>query len=268
MSSTIAKLFEESPQAKVVQDSLRAEFGPRLQQLVAQEQALKARNEKYQKDLATMAADQRTKAEKDLRDGARELERKKAELQDDSNAKRQEEMNKLQRLLIGEVREYAKAQNFDIVIAEGVHLCHAHRRHHGCGSAGACRRARRSRPQAAAPGAREAAREALRRAPPGDAAPAAMTVTLGELAVRFGCELRGDPAVTVDSVAALSQAGPRSITFLANPKYVAQLAGTRAGAVILDAKSAAGLAGARAGRAPIRTPRTRASRRCCTRIRR
>jgi UDP-3-O-[3-hydroxymyristoyl] glucosamine N-acyltransferase len=66
-----------------------------------------------------------------------------------------------------------------------------------------------------------------------------MTVTLGELAVRFGCELRGDPAVTVDSVAALSQAGPRSITFLANPKYVGQLAGTRAGAVILDAKSAA-----------------------------
>jgi UDP-3-O-[3-hydroxymyristoyl] glucosamine N-acyltransferase len=66
-----------------------------------------------------------------------------------------------------------------------------------------------------------------------------MTVTLGELAVRFGCELRGDPAVTVDSVAALSQAGPRSITFLANSKYVAQLSGTRAGAVILDAKSAA-----------------------------
>jgi UDP-3-O-[3-hydroxymyristoyl] glucosamine N-acyltransferase len=66
-----------------------------------------------------------------------------------------------------------------------------------------------------------------------------MTVTLGELAVRFGCELRGDPAVTVDSVAALSQAGPRSVSFLANPKYVAQLSGTRAGAVILDAKSAA-----------------------------
>ena len=47
-----------------------------------------------------------------------------------------------------------------------------------------------------------------------------MTVTLGDLAVRFGCELRGDPATIVDSVAALSQAGPRSVTFLANPKYV------------------------------------------------
>ena len=114
------RLFAESPQAKVVSDALQAEFGPRLQQLVTQDNALKAKGEKLQKDVATMAPDQRSKAEKDLRDAARELERKKAELQDDSNAKRQEEMNKLQRSLITEVREYAKTQSFDIVLADGV----------------------------------------------------------------------------------------------------------------------------------------------------
>lgn len=65
-----------------------------------------------------------------------------------------------------------------------------------------------------------------------------MTLTLGELAVRFGCELRGDPSARVDSVAPLSQAGPRALTFLANPKYVAQLAQSKAGAIVLDAKSA------------------------------
>ena len=115
-----ARLFEESPQAKALKDALSAEFGPRLQQLVAQEQAFKTRTEKFQKDSATMTADQKSKAEKELRDTARDLERKKAELQDDSNAKRQEEMNKLQRTLISEVREYAKAQNFDVVLADGV----------------------------------------------------------------------------------------------------------------------------------------------------
>jgi outer membrane protein len=114
------RLFEESPQAKVVRDALQAEFGPRLQQLVTQDNALKAKNDKLQKDAPTMTPEQRSKAEKELRDAARELERKKGELQDDSNAKRQEEMNKLQRTLITEVREYAKAQSFDIVIAEGV----------------------------------------------------------------------------------------------------------------------------------------------------
>jgi outer membrane protein len=115
-----ARLLEESPQAKVVQGALTSEFGPRYKALVAQEASLKTKSDQLQKDVATMTPDQRTKAEKDLRDGARELERKKQEWQDDSNAKRNDEMNKLQRSLIGEVREYAKAQNFDIVIAEGV----------------------------------------------------------------------------------------------------------------------------------------------------
>src|SRR3954468_4084092 len=66
-----------------------------------------------------------------------------------------------------------------------------------------------------------------------------MTMTLGELAVRFGCELRGDPGATVETVASLAQADARAVSFLANPKYVEQLKGTRAGAVILDARAAA-----------------------------
>jgi outer membrane protein len=115
-----ARLLEQSPQAKVVQDALRNEFGPRYQQLVAQDQALKTRADKLQKDAATMSQDQRDKAEKEIRDTKRELERKMSEWQDDSNSKRNDEMNKLQRSLVGEVREFAKAQNFDVVIAEGV----------------------------------------------------------------------------------------------------------------------------------------------------
>ena len=58
-------------------------------------------------------------------------------------------------------------------------------------------------------------------------------VTLGELAVRYGLTLRGDPARRVDHVATLAGAGPRSIAFLANPKLVDSLAGCRAGVVIL-----------------------------------
>src|SRR3569832_702931 len=115
-----ARLLEQSPQSKALQDSLKNEFGPRYQQLLAQDQQLKTRADKLQKDAATMSQEQRDKEEKSLRDAARELERKKTEWQDDSNTRRNEEMNKLQRSLIGEVRDYAKGQNFDIVIAEGV----------------------------------------------------------------------------------------------------------------------------------------------------
>jgi outer membrane protein len=115
-----ARLLEQSPQAKALQDALKNEFGPRYQQLLAQDQQLKQRADKLQKDGATMSQEQRDKEEKAIRDAARDLERRKSEWQDDSNTKRNDEMGKLQRSLVGEVRDYAKAQNFDIVIAEGV----------------------------------------------------------------------------------------------------------------------------------------------------
>jgi UDP-3-O-[3-hydroxymyristoyl] glucosamine N-acyltransferase len=57
--------------------------------------------------------------------------------------------------------------------------------------------------------------------------------SLGELAVRFGLELRGDPAARVSSVATLAQARPGALAFLANSRYRRHLAGTAATAVIL-----------------------------------
>jgi len=60
-----------------------------------------------------------------------------------------------------------------------------------------------------------------------------MSASLGELAVRFGCELRGDPDLRVEHVAPLAGAGPDSLAFFANPKYRRQLAETQAGAVVL-----------------------------------
>lgn len=64
-------------------------------------------------------------------------------------------------------------------------------------------------------------------------------MTLGELAVRFGLVLRGEPDARVSRVATLEGASSDAVTFLANPKYKRFLATTRAGAVILDPKLAA-----------------------------
>ncbi len=62
--------------------------------------------------------------------------------------------------------------------------------------------------------------------------------TLGAIAERFGLELRGDPALDVDGVDTLAQAGPTRIAFLANPRYRAQLASAGAAAVVLRAADA------------------------------
>jgi outer membrane protein len=114
------KLMEESPQAKAALEAIRTEFTPRQRELQTQQQTLKAKEDKLVKDSATMSQDQRSRAEKELRDNARELARKQSEVQDDFNARRNEEMSRLQRTLIEEVRTYAKGQNFDLVIADGV----------------------------------------------------------------------------------------------------------------------------------------------------
>jgi outer membrane protein len=114
------RLGEESPQAKAALDSLRNEFTPRQRDLQTQQTTLKAKEDRLQKDAATMTQDQRSNTEKELRDSYRELARKQSEVQDDFNARRNEEMSRLQKTLIEEVRTYAKAQNFDLIIADGV----------------------------------------------------------------------------------------------------------------------------------------------------
>jgi outer membrane protein len=114
------KLMQDSPQAKTALDAIRGEFAPREKELQTSQASLKTKEDRLQKDAATMAEDQRTRQEKDLRDGYRELARKQQEVQDDFNARRNEEMSRLQKVLIEEVQVYAKAQNFDLVLADGV----------------------------------------------------------------------------------------------------------------------------------------------------
>jgi outer membrane protein len=111
------RLAQESPQGKAVQEAMRAEFAPRQRTLQAQAQAVKAKQERLEKDGATMSEDQRVRAEKELRDGARDLQRAEGEFNDDVQARRNEELSRLQRTLLDEVRNYAKAQSYDIVLS-------------------------------------------------------------------------------------------------------------------------------------------------------
>jgi UDP-3-O-[3-hydroxymyristoyl] glucosamine N-acyltransferase len=56
---------------------------------------------------------------------------------------------------------------------------------------------------------------------------------LADIAQRIGCELRGDGAVEIHTIAPIEEAGPDALTFLANPRYRSHLQTTRAAAVIV-----------------------------------
>ena len=60
-----------------------------------------------------------------------------------------------------------------------------------------------------------------------------VTYSLSEIVAKLGGEILGDASVRVGRVATLDNAADASIAFLANPRYLRQLAGTRASAVIL-----------------------------------
>jgi len=60
-----------------------------------------------------------------------------------------------------------------------------------------------------------------------------MSLTLGELARHLGAELVGSPEQVVVAVRPLDEAGPQHLSFLHNPKYVAQARSSRAGAILV-----------------------------------
>jgi outer membrane protein len=114
------KLLEEAPQTKAAMQALENEFAPRRRELLTMQNDLKAKDEKLQKEGAVMAEADRAKAEKTLRDQQREFSRKAGEFQDDASTRRNEEIGKVQRYLVGEIQGYAVAQGFDLVLGEGV----------------------------------------------------------------------------------------------------------------------------------------------------
>jgi UDP-3-O-[3-hydroxymyristoyl] glucosamine N-acyltransferase len=63
--------------------------------------------------------------------------------------------------------------------------------------------------------------------------------SLGELAVRFGLTLRGEPSLNVHDVATLSRAESGTLSFLANSRYRRLLETTRATAVVMSAEDEA-----------------------------
>jgi UDP-3-O-[3-hydroxymyristoyl] glucosamine N-acyltransferase len=59
-------------------------------------------------------------------------------------------------------------------------------------------------------------------------------LTLGAIVAALGGELHGDPGLTIERLAPLDRAGPEALSFLSNPKYQQQLAGSGAGCVIVS----------------------------------
>ena len=61
-----------------------------------------------------------------------------------------------------------------------------------------------------------------------------MTCTLGDLAVRYGCDLLGDPNIEISHISTLESGQTGSLSFFSNRSYINKLRETKASAVIIS----------------------------------
>ena len=231
------RLMHESPQAKAVQrGAAAASSGRKQSELQVQQAALKAKEERLQKDGATMSADQRAKAEKELRDGKRDFQQKATDFQEEATARQNEELSKLQNDPGGGGAELrARRRNSTWCWWRARHLLQQRARHHQRRARRACRHVDAAAAPKA-PAARQVAGQA--RASAGEEGPVT-SLTLGELAVRFGCELRGDPDCGRRRASRpWARPGPADCRSSPARNTGPQLRATRATAVVLAAADA------------------------------
>jgi outer membrane protein len=116
----IPAVLEKAPQAEKAKKRLEQEFSPRDKQLVAQQKEIQSMDEKMTKDSAVMGESARLNLEKEILNKKRDAKRAQQEFSEDFNARRNEELGKLQRRIVEAIREIAKDQNFDLLLTDGV----------------------------------------------------------------------------------------------------------------------------------------------------
>lgn len=116
----VGRLLEQSPQSEAVTKKLQDEFGPRQRDLQAQEQKLRTQQETFTRDAPVMGEEERLNLERQIRDAQRDLQRAQNEYLEDLNLRRNEEVGKLQREVLLKVQEFARAEQYDLVLADAI----------------------------------------------------------------------------------------------------------------------------------------------------
>jgi outer membrane protein len=116
----VQALLQGSPELRAAQQALETEFGTEQREIQTLGQNLRSREEKLQRDRATMTAAQVSAEERALREGYIDLEARQNKAQDRLNERQNQEMQKLNRAVLEEVQKYARANSFDLILADGV----------------------------------------------------------------------------------------------------------------------------------------------------
>lgn len=113
-------LLEQAPQAEQAKQKLEQEFSAREEELRVLRQEVQEMENRLNRDGVTMKEGDRGNLERELNRKLRDLQRQQSNFRDDLNLRKNEELGKLQRLVLDAIREVAREQGYDLVLSEGV----------------------------------------------------------------------------------------------------------------------------------------------------
>ena len=116
----VAKLSESAPQIRSAQMKMDAEFGGREKELISLQREIEDLEAALARDGAVMSDSERTKKERAILGKRREGKRIQDEFRDDINIRRNEILRKVNEEIGKAIEEYARVNNFDLILAQGV----------------------------------------------------------------------------------------------------------------------------------------------------
>lgn len=116
----VALLLEQAPQAKLATASLEKEFSPQQSELKSLAGNLEKKQANYQKNKTVMSDAQKVGKEREISMLTREIQRRRNDVQELLNLRRNEELAKLQKIVNDAIKEIGKKQGFDLILYEGI----------------------------------------------------------------------------------------------------------------------------------------------------
>ena len=114
-----ARVLKEAPQARKVEERLKAEFGPREAQLKDKRSEILALEDSLKSEGASSST-QRRKLEREIRLKVSQLKFLEQEFREDQNLRRNEEIRELQKVISNVLKMQGDTGKFDLILTEGV----------------------------------------------------------------------------------------------------------------------------------------------------
>ena len=114
-----ARVLKEAPQARKVEERLKAEFEPREAQLRQKREEILSLEEQLKTDTA-LSSNGRRKLEREIRLKVSQLKFLEQEFREDQNLRRNEEIRELQQVISNVLKMQGDSGNFDLILTEGV----------------------------------------------------------------------------------------------------------------------------------------------------